>query len=323
MVSGTRNPESRSTRPSVQSQSALLASASEQCYVSPVQGLRKTLRELHEAIDELDSPLSLSRHTTSQGYSGSLNHETRSERDFWRPDSGLASLTSAPSRFPSPESDHVLGLVAPLSTTPQSPHVRWVSSPSEEIPWAGISRSSVSPAPTLDSEEESETDTQRSLSGSPDSDPDSALSSTRDSDSDSDSDSDITQSFATVKKVQWMKNHEPFVSYKKTSKTSILVPPEFDDLKPGDLFVRLDPDTLDTIQTWVWAQERVWRDGQDGDVHPFLLQHRLSLRRIDGKLTANWILKSSHQAYKQRARKLQILEQVSQSLSLCYLNQYS
>ena len=272
------------------------------------RGSSRTVKEHRRDIDELNSPVSPSRRTTNRGSSRIVNHETRSERDFWRPDSEVASLTPVLSHLQTPMSVGAFSPAGSFSTTPQSTHVRWTPSVSDETPWAGLTRSSVSPAPTLESEDDSETDTQNSSPASPDSEPDSNSSSNQDSDPES----DIIQSLAIVKKVQWMKNHDPFVIYKKTSKAFILVPPEFSDLRPGALFVRLDPDTLDIAQTWVWTQERVWRHGQDGDVHPILSQHRLSLRRIDGKLTVNWVLKSSYQAYKQRARKAQMLSQVCQ-----------
>ena len=318
------------------------------------QAYHQTFWELRDGVSQLDAPPEVSLPIGNLRIGDSaFRSETESERPFWLPPSSQDGH-GGPTALNANEHEGPAALNAPIalthfslkgntrpshvppnaSTPTSSIHASRTSQRFRHSPLSGPAtassrsvRSSVSPTENeteneheTESESESEreyprrsyrSDTTRGSS------PSAASHSGETSTSGTRSPTPNEPSLGLVKTLRFLKADGQYVMYSLTSKEAIESPPELALLDPGTLFSRLNPGTLDVEQVWVWSQSKTWVTGEDGDVHPTLPQRRLSIRRLSGRVDANWVLKNTYRTYKQRELKDLMMKQVCDDDSLC------
>ena len=94
-----------------------------------------------------------------------------------------------------------------------------------------------------------------------------------------------------------------FCTYTVTSSTPPAYPPIMEDGEPNQpaaLFIHIHPSTLD-VHIWMWTSSQNWVPVSDGAVHPTMPYRCLYVKKMNGSVEVNWVLRDTVRTYQQRA----------------------
>ena len=92
-----------------------------------------------------------------------------------------------------------------------------------------------------------------------------------------------------------------FCTYTLVSPVAPTYPTATEDVNQlAALFVHINSDTSE-VTVWTWGSNQRWVQVEEGDTHPTMSYRCLHVRKTNGVVDVNWVLRETVRTYQQRA----------------------